>query len=82
MQFTNDFVRSCKTSAAYAIDVAQAAKIGLSRGVLVTIRDHEVEKYLRDVGVEILQHYSLPDSSVPANSPTGQRITPSVEGYG
>ena len=82
MQFTNDFVRSCKTSAAYAIDVAQAAKIGLSRGVLVTIRDHEVEKYLRDVGVEILQHYSLPDSSVPANSPTGQRITPSVEGHG
>lgn len=80
MLLTNEFVDRCRTSTAYAIDVCDAARIGLNQGVLFTSRHHSVVTYLEDSGTEILEHYCLPSPSGNAVSPTGQRVVPVVEG--
>ncbi|MGE8067118.1 hypothetical protein [Pseudomonas sp. NPDC089569] len=79
-QLTNEFVSECQTSKAYAIDVFDAVRIGIKRGVLLTCHDHGLAEYLRDSGTEIVRHYALPAPSHNAKIPSGQRITPLVEG--
>lgn len=80
MLLTNEIVDRCRTSTAYAIDVCDAARIGLSRGVLLTSDHHSVVTYLQESGTEILEHCCLPGPSRNAASPSGQRIVPVVEG--
>ena len=56
--------------------------MGLKRGLLVTQRYHEVGEYLRDLGIEIVDHYSLGEAREESRSPTGQWVMPAVEGGG
>ena len=79
-QLTNEFVSGCQTSKAYAIDIFDAVRIGINRGVLLTRHDHGVAEYLRDSGTEIVRHCALLAPSSSAKIPSGQRITPLVEG--
>jgi len=79
-QLTNEFVSGCQTSKAYAIDIFDAVRIGINRGVLLTRHDHGLAEYLRDSGTDIVRHYALPAPSSNAKIPSGQRITPLVEG--
>lgn len=77
---SDDFVTECRTSRAYGIDIFDAARVGLNRGVLLTSDYHGVSEYLRELGTEIARHYSLPQRPDNVPSPSGQRITPLVEG--
>ncbi len=81
-QLSNEFVRASRTSLAYALEVTQAARVGLRRGLLVTQRYHEVGSYLRDLGIEIVDHYSLDEAREESRPPTGQWVMPAVEGEG
>lgn len=81
-QLSNEFVRASRTSLAYALEVTQAARVGLKRGLLVTQRYHEVGDYLRESGIEIVDHYSLDEAREESRSPTGQWVMPAVEGGG
>lgn len=81
-QLSNEFVRASRTSLAYALEVTQAARVGLKRGLLVTQSYHEVGSYLRDLGIEIIDHYSLDEVREDSRPPTGQWGMPAVEGGG
>ncbi len=77
---TNEFVGACITSLAYAIEVTQAVRAGLKRGLLVTQRYHEVADYLKDSGVDVIDHFMLYEARSAPRSPTGQWVMPTVEG--
>jgi len=79
---SNEFVRASRTSLAYALEVTQAARVGLKRGLLVTQSYHEVGSYLRDLGIEIVDHYSLDEVREESRPPTGQWVMPAIEGGG
>ncbi|HEN8709710.1 TPA: hypothetical protein U8203_000528 [Pseudomonas putida] len=77
---TNEFVGACITSLAYAIEVTQAVRVGLKRGLLVTQRYHEVVDYLKDSGVDVIDHFMLDEARPAPRLPTGQWVMPTVEG--